>query len=85
MTKKRNKYDLFIRSTYWQNLRKKVLERDKYMCQICGSNEELQVHHTEYNYKNDKEHLDKLITLCQNCHVFIHKMQEKYKLSMKIK
>lgn len=56
----------------WQRVKNKVLERDNYICQICGESHGLmQVHHITYKRCNGKAYnaqLGDMITLCENCH-----------------
>ena len=70
MENKKN-YSELLRSPLWQKKRLKILERDGFTCQHCGSRErELQVHHRVY-HKGAKpwEYDDsELITLCNQCH-----------------
>ena len=51
-----------------------VIQRDKYKCAICGSIENLCVHHIDgYDEKDfTKSNENKMITLCRNCHSNIH-------------
>jgi hypothetical protein len=51
-------------------LRAKVLERDGYMCRICGSEENLEVHHMLALTYGGKSTLKNLITLCADCHYY---------------
>lgn len=56
--------------------RSKVLERDNYQCQICGSKDKLVIHHIDKTGRGAKEHnnsLYNLITLCRKCHISLHK------------
>jgi 5-methylcytosine-specific restriction endonuclease McrA len=56
--------------------REKVLIRDEYTCQICGSKEKLVVHHIDGTGRGNEMHnndLDNLITICRGCHAEIHK------------
>ena len=57
-------------------LKEKIRERDNYECQCCGMTEEehlivygrkLNIHHIDYNKKNNKE--DNLITVCLQCNI----------------
>jgi predicted transcriptional regulator len=64
-----------LNSPEWKAKRKEILIRDGNKCKLCGSINNLQVHHLEYEngkfaweYDNDK-----LITLCKNCHKKQHK------------
>lgn len=64
-------YSLYLDSQKWHDKRKKVLERDKYLCQGCLSNKATQVHHLSYkNVYN--EMLFELISVCNKCHETIH-------------
>jgi hypothetical protein len=58
-------------STDWTHtLRRAIRERDRYICQLCGKNQEdivFDIHHIDYNKKNCCP--ENLITLCKKCHV----------------
>lgn len=68
-------YDRMLLTPQWQKVREKVLQRDKHQCCLCGSDFNLQVHHTYY-----KDELtppwayprSSLVTLCENCHLKVH-------------
>jgi hypothetical protein len=51
-------------------LRAKVIERDGCMCRICGSEENLEVHHMLALTFGGKSTLKNLITLCEDCHFY---------------
>ena len=80
LDQKRKKY---MKTEEWNHIRQLVLQRDNYHCMCCGRTEDdtisnksvnLTVHHNTYNYLfNEEEHLDCLITLCQLCHLNIHR------------
>jgi len=64
----------------WAAIRRRILERDLYMCRICGKDVvggKLNVHHKDYKGNsslyghNDKD--DNLVTLCSDCHKQVHK------------
>jgi 5-methylcytosine-specific restriction endonuclease McrA len=71
----------------WLAKRETIISRDK-RCIICGSSENLIVHHKQYHYKkmsnmfsdpwdyNDKY----LITLCRSCH---NRGHEKFEVPIK--
>jgi formylmethanofuran dehydrogenase subunit E len=51
------------------SLKKSIRERDHYICQLCGAQQEeeaFSVHHIDYNKQNCSP--DNLITLCHSCH-----------------
>ena len=66
------RYNDKLKHPLWQKKRLKIMERDGFMCAICGNPvSELHVHHCYYDnsIKNPWEYPDKaLITLCDNCH-----------------
>ena len=72
----------------WKTKRAEIVTRDG-GCVICQSNDELQVHHRQYQYIKSEnafrapwdyaDHL--LITLCKNCHTRGH---SKYKVPILI-
>jgi hypothetical protein len=55
----------------FRKLRKKIRERDNYVCQMCGifqkdCKRKLDVHHIDFN--KDNLELNNLISLCNKCH-----------------
>lgn len=57
-------------------LRQLVFERDKYKCQKCNKEEDLQCHHIDPVKVNPIESadIDNCITLCIDCHKKVHKI-----------
>lgn len=56
--------------------REAVLKRDGYKCQTCGSVIRLLVHHKDGNGRRNKapnNDMNNLITLCQACHINLHR------------
>ena len=60
-------YQDFIKSPEWRVQRQRIIERDS-VCQNCGANKQLQVHHLVYTKDLTKVPDDKLVTLCKTCH-----------------
>jgi len=56
----------------YRRLHTKVLERDNWRCQNCGTSEYLQVHHIRSRSALGDDAAENLITLCQNCHRQCH-------------
>ncbi len=52
----------------YTTVRRRVLERDGWRCQECGSMENLQVHHMKPRSRLGDDVLYNLITLCIDCH-----------------
>ena len=65
----------YLKSEIWKATRKKILHRDKYTCQSCGTRDtQLHVHHlSDYNKLGNERH-EKLITLCPDCHEIQHEI-----------
>ena len=64
----------------YQQLRKQVLRRDGWQCQICGSRQSLQVHHKQLRSRQGDDALSNLITLCAGCHEELHRSVERLHL-----
>lgn len=62
-------------TTIYQQFRRQVQVRDEFHCQKCGSNSNLHVHHILpwILYPNFRFHPHNGMTLCQSCHVVIHR------------
>ena len=57
----------------YRKLRIEVLERDGWRCQSCGSSDCLQVHHICFRSRLGDDEDENLITLCADCHSYIHR------------
>ena len=53
-------------------VRTRVLERDGWRCQECGSTQNLQVHHMRRRSQLGGDVMHNLITLCRGCHSKCH-------------
>lgn len=68
---KNKEYISYINSKAWRDKRKEKLSIQD-SCEVCGSKENLHVHHNNYNnFKN--ENMEDLNVLCAKCHSEIHK------------
>ena len=56
----------YIESEEWKALRKIILERDNYNCQICNEKAK-DVHHLTYKHLKNEFHFE-LVALCRECH-----------------
>ena len=61
-------YKIYLQSLEWREKRKIVIERDGGRCRLCGSKEDLHVHHRSYEFLGKKEEIYDLTTLCKTCH-----------------
>lgn len=72
-------YSEKLRDPRWQKMRLKIMERDGFQCQHCGSKEgTLNVHHRFYrkgaspwDYEDSA-----LVTLCEDCHTMAEKERD---------
>jgi len=53
----------------WMIKRKVVMDRDRHVCQYCGSIEELTVDHIWPKKKGGSDNISNLITACKNCNL----------------
>lgn len=62
--------NIIERKRFRREIKSKVLERDNYVCQICGSRDNLQIDHIQpwSEYIELRFSLDNCRTLCQKCH-----------------
>jgi len=81
------KYQEYLKSEKWKNIKQLVLKRDRFTCQGClTETKNLQAHHLTYERVYNEMCFD-LITLCRKCHCNIHDMDsvddylEKYKVN----
>jgi hypothetical protein len=64
-------YDEYITSAEWREKRAEALARAGNMCQQCGANGSLEVHHLTYkNLGNERP--EELLVLCRFCHALAH-------------
>jgi 5-methylcytosine-specific restriction endonuclease McrA len=57
----------------YEELRERVLRRDGWRCQSCGSMTNLEVHHQQFRSHSGSDHEGNLITLCSGCHSGVHR------------
>lgn len=55
---------------WYKNIKNKIFEKYKFKCQLCGSNENLQLHHIIPFYMDEGKIKDEnnLIPICKKCH-----------------
>ena len=56
----------------YRELHRQVLQRDGWRCQVCGTMEQLQVHHLQFRSRSGDDDEPNLITLCEGCHGQAH-------------
>lgn len=60
-------YQDYLKTEYWQQRRKRALERAGYRCQVCASTENLEVHHNCYDRLEHELDFD-LFVMCRKHH-----------------
>ncbi len=68
---RRKKYNEYIKSPEWRALRAKVFRRCKGICEGCGENAAVQVHHLTYA-RLGHEMLFDVVAVCLSCHEQLH-------------
>ena len=56
----------------YEKLRQEILLRDGWRCQSCGAMSGLEVHHQQFRSRQGSDCAENLITLCTECHEFVH-------------
>jgi hypothetical protein len=56
-----------------RDFRAKVLWRDGYTCQHCGSKDQLQAHHIRFRVEGGSDTPENGLTLCADCHAALHR------------
>lgn len=76
-------YSEKLKHPKWQRKRLEIMQRDGFKCKLCGDDEtSLNIHHVEYSdgepWEIDNE---KLITICDECHLCIHEIDDQVNIS----
>ena len=61
-----------VASIPYSRLRKEILERDNWRCQVCGRLTNLDVHHMRRRSALGEDLETNLITVCRECHQILH-------------
>jgi 5-methylcytosine-specific restriction endonuclease McrA len=61
-----------VPSVQYAKLRKGILARDHWRCQMCGSFKNLDIHHLRRRGSLGDDTEVNLITLCRRCHQILH-------------
>lgn len=64
-------YQAYLQTPEWQEKRDQALERSGHRCQLCNSDDSLNVHHRTYERRGNEE-LSDLTVLCRQCHNLFH-------------
>lgn len=64
---RRLRYELYLKSEKWKQIRIRKFKQVGRKCEVCGSKKNLQCHHLNYE-RLGKERLSDLQILCTDCH-----------------
>jgi 5-methylcytosine-specific restriction endonuclease McrA len=79
----RQKYEAYIRSTRWKNMRKDILRiRDR--CEGCGTKHFLELHHKTYE-RLGRESPSDLEVLCRSCHERADRERERHVVARSVR
>lgn len=71
------KYEEYLLTDEWKEKAQKRIEIDGGECQMCGTTENIHVHHLTYhNIFRENPYTD-LVCLCSNCHAAVHRMMNR--------
>ena len=69
-------YEQYLRSAIWSEKRTARLQIDHGRCAICGSGQDLNVHHLTYRNIMKEDVQQDLVTLCRPCHAMLHRIKD---------
>lgn len=58
-----------LNSSVWERLRRIVLQRDQFQCQVCKRFGKMEVDHIIPSHKGGSNELDNLQAICKDCHI----------------
>ena len=68
-----SEYDRYLKfDEGWKKRRDERKALDGFKCAFCKSDENLDVHHLNYDRKGHEDVLHDLVTLCHDCHMKLH-------------
>jgi len=70
-------YQDFLQTLYWKTIAQQVRYKANFRCQLCNAENGIYVHHSTYDIHGaESSNLDKLLTLCSDCHKTFHEERE---------
>lgn len=69
-------YNDYIRSPAWRAVKRRYAEQQPWICNICGTEDGLQLHHRTYE-RVGEERLEDLMPLCEDCHEMVHTLERR--------
>ena len=75
LTKQQVEHRKFIKSAVWAAIREQVFNERGRLCENCGFDRYLQVHHLTYDRFGGEELMEDLQILCRKCHSEVHEIK----------
>jgi len=75
MTNFKDRYQKYLNSQKWDELRKEAYEMANHRCELCGDFAEA-VHHIKYPKSFSEDCLENLLVVCDRCHKLLHGLKE---------
>jgi len=69
-------YDAYLKSAQWQAVKRRYRRERPWLCNLCGAEDGLHLHHTTYE-RVGQEHVDDLMPLCEPCHSQVHDLERR--------
>lgn len=69
-------YEAYLDSPQWRAIKRRYREERPWLCNLCGSEESLHMHHRTYE-RVGQESLDDLMPLCDGCHQTVHALERR--------
>lgn len=78
-------YRSFLQSDHWRKIKEKTKKRMHYYgkCKICGSTNNIELHHESYNFVNTDQELRNIVPLCRTHHQEVHDYAKHNNISVK--
>ena len=73
-----SKYEAYLQSADFDEIRQKVFVRDGFRCVVCKSDKDIAPHHLTYQNIYHEDPRD-LVTLCRRCHSIFHNIDNRRK------
>lgn len=78
------RYDAYLRSDLWKDLRCEVFARQSDRCEVCNDpRHPLHVHHLFYPEPIENTKIEHVMVLCERCHHSLHKHNHWYAFAQK--
>ena len=64
-------YHEYLKSPEWRALKNQIIKERGLACQLCGTKEQIHLHHMSYKRLGREDKRD-LLLVCRSCHLYVH-------------